>query len=201
MDYGRWINDTSIKQRYLNEVASPNADYDKQIQDMKAKYAAFTNVFNQFFNAARQLGIIFVTAASNEGFEWDEARDKAKVVVATGDNLPTCLGGPKSEMITVGAATKNGTFAVFTSPQGVHIKGDLIQDPSDRRLWLDGAGNPNMGSIDIWAPGQYIDTCGVGDGVLSKIKGTSPASAVTVRLFVTLSQMKETFFFFGSTNN
>lgn len=183
MDWGRWINDTSIKQRYLNEVAAPKTNYDAAIKDMKEKYAAFTKVFTQFLKSARELGIIFVTAAGNEGFEWDDRHRRAKVVVATGDSIPNNLGGSMSELITVGAATKDGKFAYFTSPQGVHINGDLVQDPSDPRLWR--YGDPNMGSIDIWAPGKDVPTCGIGDGVLSTTKGTSPASAVTVSLFGT----------------
>lgn len=176
-DWGRWLNDTKLRDRYLetHSIYRLEASADK----LRERYAAFDKVFNEFFDAARENGVIFVCSAGNWGLNWDANGDRL-TMVGTGDMLPQNRGGRDSEIIVVGASDNNGTLYPQTCPRGVHINGELVQSDTDPRLAANG--NPSLGWIDIWAPGLEVPTCSNQDREVRQASGTSISSALVVSL-------------------
>lgn len=91
--------------------------------------------------------------AGNNGFHVD---DPSKPIGYMGNNLPSALGSPDNNIITVGAVKANGKYAAWTSPEGCVICNDFD--------------DIKKGSMTIWAQGadiQLIDENGKdtwGDG-------------------------------------
>lgn len=140
---------------------------------------ALDEIYDDFFAAARENGIIWVQSAGNHGYD-TTVHNRPKVVVAQGDAMPSNRGGRDSEIIVVGAAMPDGTYHPNSSPVGVHIDGVLVQDVNDPRIAA--ADNPSLGWTDAYAVGDDVRTCYNVDARIKKRSGTSVAAAQVVSL-------------------
>lgn len=171
-DFARWANDTNLQDQY--EQDHGNGGYtpvDKLVEAING----YTKVWDEYLAAARDLGIITVVPAGNDGYNRDPATGGAKVVVAQGDAIPMNRGGRDSEIMVVGAGDQKGRVTEFSSPRGIHVNGDLVQDDTDPRLAA--YGYPSLGFTDVYGPGEHVMSCTNIDGKMARITGTSPASA------------------------
>lgn len=162
----------------LNKL-TPNPPPDAEaLNKLLSNYRSNLQVFLNYFRVARNLGIVTVVPAGNFGLRL-HPEGHPLVVVAQGDMLPTNLGNRNSDLIIVGAANPDGTLASFSSPIGIHVNGALIQDENDPRLAA--VNNPNLGWIDVYAPGIRVPTCSArNDGSIIEKDGTSVSGALMV---------------------
>lgn len=158
----------------------PGETVEEAVDKMKDFVASLDKVLDEFLDAARENGIIFITAAGNSGYRVNPTTGLLELVVAQGDQQPTNRGGRDSDIIVVGGATKDGTLWPVTAPPGVHIEGALVQDENDPRIAANG--NPRLGWTDVYAPAVGVPTCTNIDGQTAELDGTSLATAQVVSL-------------------
>lgn len=173
VDLLRYVNDPSLWADYIAE--HPGTTELTFTEDWPKMVASLNKVYNDWFKAAKQNGIIWVQAVSNDGMT-RVGRAKQKVIVALNDGMPENRGRRDNELIQVSASFLDGTLFPYAGPVGMHVDGTLIQDENDPRL----AGQ-TLASIDIYAPGTNVLTCNYADGSYESITGTSASTAQVVR--------------------
>lgn len=87
----RFVDDPSVRSRYGVTLDSP-VPVPFALEKMQARLAVQNKIYDDFYAAAKENGIIWVQSAGKFGFYLND-QNRMKVVLGQGDSVPVNRGG------------------------------------------------------------------------------------------------------------